>query len=159
MERRKPQGSRIGDVQTSTIAVSMPGARNPKTGLRMRLVRQLRQTLKTGRTNGCQITKQEPWWRIPAVRTGDPARLSISQVTTCTFFRDLEESKAKKLKANTPALRLAASRSDPILDNLPPLAQERRSWVLPERRRTLESLKVRFLQPPGGFADLKSSKC
>ena len=75
------------------------------------------------------------------------------------LFRDLEESKAKKLKANTPALRLATSQSDPILDNLPPLAEKNGDWVLPEKRRTLESLKGRFLHEfPGGFADSKYRK-
>jgi uncharacterized protein DUF3553 len=70
------------------------------------------------------------------------------------LFRDLEESKAKKLKANTPALRLAASQSDPILDNLPPLAEKNGDWVLPGNRLTLKSLKDRFLQKfPEGFSD------
>ena len=72
------------------------------------------------------------------------------------IFRDLEESKAKKLKANTPALRLAASQSDSILDNLPPLAEKKGEWVLPGNRLTLKSVKDRFLQEfPEGFAHSK----
>jgi hypothetical protein len=75
------------------------------------------------------------------------------------LFRDLEESKAKKLKANTPALRLAASQSDSILDNLPPLTEKKGEWVLPGNRLTLKSLTDRFLQEfPQGFSDPKYLK-
>lgn len=72
------------------------------------------------------------------------------------LFRDLEGSKAKKLKADFPALRLAASQSDPFLDNLPPLAEKNGDWVLPGNRLPWESLKGRFLQEfPQGFSDPK----
>jgi hypothetical protein len=75
------------------------------------------------------------------------------------LFRDLEGSKAKKLKADFPALRLAASQSDSFLDNLPPLAEKEGVWVLPGNRLRWESLKRRFLQEfPQGFSDPKYSE-
>lgn len=72
------------------------------------------------------------------------------------IFRDTEGNVAKKLAADAPALRLAASQSDPILDNLPPLMEKKGEWVVPGKSLTLESIKRRFLHEfPAGFADPK----
>ena len=75
------------------------------------------------------------------------------------LFRDIEGNAAKKLRADTPALRLAALQSDPILDNLPPLVEKNGDWVVPGKSRTLASIKRRFLHEfPAGFADPKYIK-
>jgi hypothetical protein len=72
------------------------------------------------------------------------------------FFRDIEGKEAKKFKADSPALRITASQSDPILDNLPPLVEKGGGWVVPGKRLTLMSSKGKFLHWfPGGFADSK----
>ena len=72
------------------------------------------------------------------------------------LFRDIEGNVAKKLRADTPALWLAASQSDPILDNLPPLVEKNGYWVVPGKSLTLASMKRRFLHEfPTGFADPK----
>jgi hypothetical protein len=72
------------------------------------------------------------------------------------LFRDIEGNVAKKLRADTPALRLAAAQSDPILDNLPPLVEKGGSWIVPGRNLTLESARQKFLHWfPAGFTDPK----
>src|SRR5437016_499099 len=72
------------------------------------------------------------------------------------LFRDIEGNVAKKLRADTPALRLAASQSDPILDNLPPLVEKNGDWVVLGKSLTLASIKRRFLHEfPAGFVDPK----
>ena len=72
------------------------------------------------------------------------------------LFRDIEGNVAKKLRVDTPALRLAASQSDPILDNLPPLVEKGGSWIVPGRNLTLESARQKFLHWfPAGFTDPK----
>jgi hypothetical protein len=69
-------------------------------------------------------------------------------------FRDLEENMARVFRADAPALRIAESLSDPILDNLPPLDEKNGRWVLGTRRLTLESVKRRFWHEfPAGIAD------
>ena len=70
------------------------------------------------------------------------------------LFRDVEGNVAKKLHADIPVLRVAASQSDPILDNLPPLVEKNGDWVLAGKSLTLGCLRRRFLHEfPAGFAD------
>jgi hypothetical protein len=72
------------------------------------------------------------------------------------LFRDIEGNVAKTVKANSPALRIAVSQSDPILDNLPPLVEKDGCWVIPGKSLSLQSLQRRFLHEfPAGFADPK----
>jgi hypothetical protein len=71
-------------------------------------------------------------------------------------FRDLEEEMARLFPANSPMLRAAASQTDPILDNLPPLKEKGGRWVLPSKRLSLESLSRKFLHEfPASFSDPK----
>jgi hypothetical protein len=61
---------------------------------------------------------------------------------------------AKKFPYNAPSLKIALVQHDPILDNLPPLVEKKGDWVLPRRRLTLESLRIKFLNRfPAGFSD------
>ena len=72
------------------------------------------------------------------------------------LFRDIEGNVAKTVKANSPALRIAVSQSDPILDNLPPLVEKDGCWVVPGKSQSLQSLQKRFLHEfPAAFADPK----
>lgn len=68
------------------------------------------------------------------------------------FFRDLAGERARTFKLD--ALRLAASQSDPILDNLPPFTERKGELVLGTARITVAEARERFLRHyPGGFSD------
>jgi hypothetical protein len=70
------------------------------------------------------------------------------------IFRDLEDSMARLFRVDAPVLRVLERQSDPVLDNLRPLAEKGGRWVLPAKRLTLDSVKRKFLHEfPAGFSD------
>jgi len=72
--------------------------------------------------------------------------------TAHVFFRDFEDHRAKRFKADR--LRLADVQSDPILDNLPPFAEKSGELGLSSRRVTMGRARAKFLDRyPGGFHD------
>jgi len=69
-------------------------------------------------------------------------------------FRDVPERTAKAIRFDVVPLKVAASQSDPILDNLPPLTKEGSDWVLPAERKTFDQAVEEFSRNfPGGFED------
>lgn len=72
--------------------------------------------------------------------------------TLFVFFRDLPGERARRFRAD--ALRLAASQSDPILDNLPPFVEKNGDIVISAARITPAQAREQFLRHyPGGFSD------
>jgi hypothetical protein len=70
------------------------------------------------------------------------------------LFRDVPDRKAKMFSGGSAPLQAAASQSDPILDNLPPLVQKDRRWYLRRDRLTPNQSRQIFLDKfPGGFTD------
>jgi hypothetical protein len=70
------------------------------------------------------------------------------------LFRDIEGNAAKKVKSDSPALRIAASQSDPILDNLRPVVEKNGCWVV-QGKNSLELHRKFRHYFPAAFADPK----
>jgi hypothetical protein len=81
----------------------------------------------------------------------------VVQITSSflfVVFRDLPDREARRFRLSDSMLAVAASQSDPLLDNLPPLVQEGEKWVLPAPRMTLGMAVERFgARFPGGLSD------
>jgi hypothetical protein len=72
--------------------------------------------------------------------------------TLFVFFRDLPGERARRFRAD--ALRLAASQSDPILDNLPPFVEKDSDILISAARITPAQAREQFLRHyPQGFTD------
>jgi hypothetical protein len=89
----------------------------------------------------------------PSVPEWGPGRVvDVRGDTAHVFFRDLEDHRAKRFKADR--LRLAEVQSDPILDNLPAFNEKSGELGLSTRRVTVDQAKAKFLgRYPGGFHD------
>jgi len=69
-------------------------------------------------------------------------------------WRDVPGREAKKIYLTVVPLPPASEQNDPVLDNLPPLAEENGKLVLPRERVTFEQAKDLFLKHfPLGFED------
>jgi hypothetical protein len=72
--------------------------------------------------------------------------------TAHVFFRDFEDHRAKRFKADY--LRIADVQSGPILDNLPPFVEKSGEFSLSSRRVTMDQAVAKFMGIyPGGFFD------
>jgi hypothetical protein len=69
-------------------------------------------------------------------------------------FRDLPDREAKIIQTNIVSLIESTNQNDPILDNLPPLSEEKGKYVLPRKRITVTQAIDMFLKYfPLGFED------
>ena len=91
--------------------------------------------------------RTKPEWGPGKIVHADSDKLHI-------IFRDREDQTAKVFVISTPALHEAASQSDSVLDNLPPLKRTEGGWQLPRSRMSFERAKSKFLHLfPRGFSD------
>jgi len=91
----------------------------------------------------------------PAKPEWGPGKVcSIDGQNIHVYFRDVSDRLAKKFKNGTVQFVKAASQSDPILDNLPPLKEKDGFFGLSHDRLTVRQAIELFLKSfPGGFAD------
>jgi hypothetical protein len=89
----------------------------------------------------------------PSVPDWGPGRVvDVRGDTAHVFFRDVEDHRAKRFKADR--LRLAGDQSDALLDNLPEFTEKSGELCLSSRRVTFDQAKAKFLgRYPGGFED------
>lgn len=89
----------------------------------------------------------------PLLPLWGPGRIAhISDDTAWVLFRDAPGRTARRFRLER--LRLAATQSDPIVDNWPPFVEEGGEYVLPSERLTVPEAARRFLDVyPAGFQD------
>lgn len=69
-------------------------------------------------------------------------------------FRDVPDREAKIFQTNIASLHKSVNQNDPILDNLPPLREEKGNYVLPRQRTTVRQALEFFIREfPQGFED------